>query len=117
MDTVFNTAVSSIKAHERKLGVTANNVANLNTNGFKRDRAVLQAETAGGVRVRLRKEDTPSPLDPLAPHAPGVEKSLSNVDLADEIPGLVPTTVGYKVNLKVIRARDDMIGNLLDVMA
>ncbi len=117
MDTTFNTAVSSLRAHERKLGVTADNVANVNTNGFKRNRAVLQEGSAGEVRLSVRTEDTPSPEDPLAPDRPGVEKSLSNVDLTAEVPGMVPTTVGYKVNLKVIRARDEMIGNLLDIMA
>ncbi len=117
MDSTLNTAVSSVRAHERKLGVTANNVANVNTNGFKRGRAVLKEGPAGDVRVSVHREDTPSPVDPLAPAAPGVEKSLSNVDLAEEMPDLVSTTVGYKVNLKVIRARDDMIGSLLDIMA
>ncbi len=117
MDITFNSTVSSIRAHERKLGVTANNVANVNTNGFKRERAVLQEGANGDVRVRVRREDTPTPTDPLAPDVPGVEKALSNVDLADEMPGLVTTSVGYKVNLQVVRAREDMIGNLLDIMA
>ena len=117
MDSSLNTAISSIRAHERKLGVTANNVANVKTNGFKRDRAVLKEGPAGDVRVSIHREDAPSPADPLAPDAPGVQKSLSNVDLTAEMPGLVSTTVGYKANLKVVRARDDMIGSLLDIMA
>ena len=117
MDTTFNAAISSVKAHSRKLDVTANNVANVNTNGFKRDQATLQEGDAGDVRVHVRKDMTPAPLDPLAPEAPGLSQELSNVDLADEIPSLVPTTIGYKVNLKVIRARDEMIGSLLDTLA
>ena len=117
MDTTFNAAVSSVRAHGRKLDVTANNVANVNTNGFKRDQAVLQEGTAGDVHVHVRKDMTPAPPDPLAPDAPGIEKELSNVDLADEMTGLIPTTIGYKVNLKVIRARDEMIGSLLDTLA
>ena len=117
MDTTLNATVSSIWAHSRKLDVTANNVANVNTNGFKRDQAILQEGTAGDVRVHVRKDMTPAPPDPLAPDAPGIEKELSNVDLADEMTGLIPTTIGYKVNLKVIRARDEMIGSLLDTLA
>ena len=117
MDTAINTVISSIKAHERKLGVTADNVANVNTNGFKRHRAVLQEGPAGDVRVNVRKDTTPAPEDPLAPDAPDVEKELSNVDLVDEMTSLVPTTVGYKVNMKIIRARDEMIVNLLDTLA
>lgn len=117
MDTTFNAAISSINAHGRKLGVTANNVANVNTNGFKRDRAVLQEGSANDVRVHVRKDMSSAPPDPLAPDAPGVEKELSNVDLADEMTDLIPTSIGYKVNLKVIRARDEMIGSLLDTLA
>lgn len=30
---------------------------------------------------------------------------------------MIPTTIGYKVNLKVIRVRDEMIGNLPDTLA
>ncbi len=117
MDTTLNAAVSSIWAHGRKLDVTANNVANVNTNGFKRDQASLQEGAAGDVRVHVRQDLTPAPRDPLAPDAPGMPQALSNVDLTDEIPSLIPTTIGYKVNLKVIRARDEMIGSLLDTLA
>ncbi|MBL0713171.1 MAG: hypothetical protein JJV98_05675, partial [Desulfosarcina sp.] len=99
------------------LGVTADNVANVNTNGFKRNRAVLHEGPAGDVRVNVSKDMSPVPDDPLAPDVPGVEKELSNVDLADEMTDMIPTTIGYKVNLKVIRARDEMIGNLLDTLA
>ena len=69
------------------------------------------------MRLRAKRENNPTPIDPLAPAAPEVEKALSNVDLADEMPGLISTTVGYKVNLNVIGARDEMIGNLLDITA
>ncbi|MDJ0875918.1 MAG: flagellar basal body rod C-terminal domain-containing protein [Desulfobacterales bacterium] len=117
MDTAVNSVISSINAHERKLGVTSNNVANVNTNGFKRKQAVLQEGPVGDVRVHVRQDNSPAPEDPLAPDAPGVEKELSNVNLVDEMTSLVPTTVGYKANLKVIRARDEMIGNLLDTLA
>lgn len=117
MDTALNSVISSINAHGRKLAVTANNVANVNTNGFKRDQAVLQEGANGEVRLNVCKDDTPAPEDPLAPDAPGFEKELSNVDLVDEMTSLVPTTIGYKVNMKVVRARDEMIGNLLDTLA
>jgi flagellar basal-body rod protein FlgC len=117
MDTALNSVISSINAHGRKLGISANNVANVDTNGFKRDQAVLQEGPAGDVRVNIRKDTTRAADDPLAPDAPGVEKERSNVDLAFEMTSLVPTTIGYKVNLQVIRARDEMLGNLLDTLA
>ena len=99
------------------MNVNANNVANVNTNGFKRDRAVLEEGRSGEVRVNLSKDRSPAPEDPLAPDAPGVEKELSNVDLADELTGMIPTEMGYKANLETIRTRDDMLGTLLDTLA
>ena len=51
------------------------------------------------------------------PDAPGVAKELSNVDLADEMTGMIPTEIGYKANLKTLRAHDEMIGTLLDTLA
>jgi len=116
MDCISST-LSSLQAHDRKMNVNANNIANVNTNGFKRDRAILEEGKVGDVRVSIRKDMSPAPEDPLAPEAPGVEKELSNVDLADELTGMIPTEIGYKANLKTIRTRDEMLGTLLDTLA
>jgi flagellar basal-body rod protein FlgC len=113
----LNSTLSSLQAHDRKLNVNANNIANVNTNGYKRDRALLEEGRPGEVRVTLSKDQSPAPEDPLAPDAPGLEKELSNVDLADELTGMIPTEIGYKANLKTIRARDELIGTLLDTLA
>jgi flagellar basal-body rod protein FlgC len=116
MDGISST-LSSLQAHERKMNVNANNIANVNTNGFKRDRAVMEEGSGGDVRVSIRKDMSTAPEDPLAPEAPGLEKELSNVDLADELTGMIPTEIGYKANLKTIRTRDEMLGTLLDTLA
>ncbi len=109
--------LSSLRAHERKMAATADNVANVNTNGFKRHQAVLAEGREGAVRLHLNRDPSPAPKDPFAPEAPGVERELSNVDLADEMSGMLPTEIGYKANLKTIRAHDAMIGSLLDILA
>lgn len=109
--------LSSLQAHGRKLAATADNVANVNTNGFKRHRAVLAEGREGEVRLHLDRDPSPAPVDPLAPEAPGLDRELSNVDLADEMTGMIPTAIGYKANLKTIRARDAMVGSLLDTLA
>jgi flagellar basal-body rod protein FlgC len=113
----LGSTLSSLQAHNRKMSATADNVANVNTNGFKRNQAVLAEGASGDVQLHLRQDRSPAPFDPLAPDAPGVEKELSNVDLADEMSGMLPTEIGYKANLKTIRAHDAMIGSLLDTLA
>ncbi len=117
MVTGLGSTLSSLQAHDRKMASSANNIANVNTNGYKRDQVVLTEGEAGDVRVNLRKDLSPAPQDPLAPEAPGVETELSNVDLADEMSGMIPTEIGYKANLKTIQTRDEMIGTLLDTLA
>ena len=113
----LGSALSSLQAHTRKMAATGDNVANVNTNGFKRNQAVLAEGRAGGVRLHLHRDRSPAPMDPLAPEAPGVERELSNVDLTDEMSGMIPTEIGYRANLKTIRTRDVMIGTLLDALA
>ena len=113
----LSSTISSLQAHDRKQAVNANNIANVNTNGYKRTQAVLAEGGAGEVRVNLKKDMSPAPMDPLAPDAPGVEKELSNVDLADEMSGMISTGIGYKANLKTVQARDEMMGTLLDTLA
>jgi hypothetical protein len=55
---------------ERQMDVIANNVANVNTNGYKSDRSLFQeflmptAREVPPVQVLIR-EDAPSPLNPL----------------------------------------------------
>lgn len=117
MITAVSSTLSSLQAHNRKMSATADNVANVNTNGFKRNQAVLAEGASGDVQLHLRRDRTPAPLDPLAPDAPGIEKELSNVELADEMSAMVPTEIGYKANLETIRTRDDMLGSLLDTLA
>ena len=117
MVTGLSSTLSSLQAHERKMASNANNIANVNTNGYKRDQVVLAEGETGDVRVNLRKDLSPAPQDPLAPEAPGVETELSNVNLADEMSGMIPTEIGYKANLKTIQTRDEMIGTLLDTLA
>ncbi|MGD9332671.1 MAG: flagellar basal body rod C-terminal domain-containing protein [Desulfobacterales bacterium] len=117
MITGLSSALSSIQAHHRKMNVHANNTANVNTNGFKRDQAVIEEAGPGEVRVNVRKDMSSAPLDPWAPDSPDFEKELSNVDLADEMTGMISTEIGYKANLTTIRTRDEMIGTLLDTLA
>lgn len=56
----LNTSVSGILAATRRNEVTANNVANLRTPGFQSQRAELNADANGGVRVASTSRDTAS---------------------------------------------------------
>ena len=62
----------SLSAQQMALHVTGNNIANVNTNGYKRTQAVLAEGEAGEVRVNLRKDLSPAPMDPPSSNSPAV---------------------------------------------
>jgi flagellar hook protein FlgE len=44
-----------------------------------------------------------------------IEKEMSNVDLTEEIPEMIPTQRGYEANLKAIKTQDEMLGTLINL--
>lgn len=113
----INASTSGLAAHDRKLRTTSNNIANLNTDGFKKSRAVLQEAPREGVRVTIRREDTPGPPNLDAADYPDLPGERSNVSLTEEIPELMNGSRGYQANLKALKTEDEMIGSLLDMMS
>ncbi len=108
-------SVSGIKAFAGHLDVTANNVANINTDEFKKGRA-LQVETeAEGVRNVYDIVDTPGPQAPDPSTGDTVE--LSNTELAEEVPNMMIAQHASAANIAAVRTRDQMLGQLLDIFA
>jgi flagellar hook protein FlgE len=116
MISASNSTVSALRAFVKKLGVTADNIANVNTDGFKKNRATIQADQNGGVRVEIRRDDSPGFGYDVTENGKTVEKEASNVDLTEEIPNLMVTKRAYQANLKTLEAQDEMMGSLLDTI-
>jgi len=83
ISTVSN-ALSAFSAFTTQARVSADNVANVNTEGFKKSRAEFKSNPEGGVSVTVRKVDTPGAL--MAQQTEnGLElKESSNVNPAEE---------------------------------
>ena len=62
MIPALNATVSALHAFEQKLGVTAGNIANVNTDGYKKYRAISQEGQYGTVEVTARRDETGIPL-------------------------------------------------------
>lgn len=103
-------AVSAITALDRKLDVTANNIANVNTDEFKKSRAVFQTRDVPGVSVTISEVDTPGTMQPN-----GLESS--NVDLAEEFASLIITEHSQSASVKVIETEEEMQESLIDILA
>lgn len=109
-------AVSAINGFETKMGVTSNNVANSQTDGFKKSRADLKEGETGGVEVEITQVNDPGPVVTVQENGVAVEKEMSNVDLAEEIPQTIVAETGYEANLKILKTEDEMLGTLLDIV-
>lgn len=95
--------ISSIGAHHTMLNTTANNVANVNTDGFvPKDTRITN--DSNSVRATTRKADNN-----------GSQKSQT--DLAKEIPDQIIAQDATAVNVNVIKAQDEIMGTLLDIKA
>jgi flagellar hook protein FlgE len=115
MSDAFNTALSALGSLSRKMDVTANNIANVNTNGFKKSRAEFEDVDPSGVKVSISQVDTPG--DALPPDEQGKEQESSNVNLAEELINLITTQHAFAANINTITTEDDMRKTLLDTIA
>ncbi len=114
MISSVSSAISATNAFEKKMDVISNNVANSQSDGFKKARADLEEGEAGGVKVEITQVDTPGFIVAEEGSNGTVERELSNVDLAEEIPQMIIAETGYDANLKTLKAHEEMLGNLLD---
>lgn len=107
------TSLSGMLNAIRRTNVTANNIANLATPGFKAARAVNVDVEGGGVRIGSITQDR-SPGPPLLDPAPGGPTEGSNVDLTTESVNLLLNRRQFEANVNALRAQDEILGDLLD---
>ena len=98
------------------MNVTANNIANSNTDGFKKSRTILKEGNSGGVAPIVDQVDTPGPVKQISEDGVTREVEASNVDLAEELTTSIVTQSAYDANLKTIQTADEMLGSLLDIV-
>lgn len=108
------TSLSGMLNAVRRTSVTANNIANVLTPGFKASRADNVEVEGGGVRIGSITQDQ-SPGPPLLDSAPDGPTQGSNVDLTTENVNLLLNRRQFEANVNALRAQDDILGDLLDM--
>ncbi len=117
MIPAYQSALSALQAFGTKIQSHANNIANANTDGFKKTRVIMSETQPRGVKATVDQVNTPGPtvfqetatgLDPV---------EFSNVDLGSEIPELNLNSQLYKANLKTIETAEEMTGALLKIIS
>ena len=94
---VTNSTLSALVAFGTGLNVTANNIANMNTNGFKPTSAVLNEDVNGGVKVTLSQSQN------------------ADVDIAKEMVDMMIEKNAIQVNIKSLQTENDVLKSLIDM--
>lgn len=114
MISAIHTALSGLTAYAKQIEVSAHNVANVNTEGFKKSRAEFVEVETGGVLPVVHKDESAGPaLLKDSGYGPA-QVELSNVDLGEEAVNQMIAQRGFEANLRTLKTADDMLGSILD---
>jgi len=117
MTPAIRAATSGLSAQSIALQASAHNVANVNTNGFKRQEVTMAAGASGGVgSVSVQQVDTPGVLL-LESGLDGLLLQASNVDFTDETITRIAAARIYQANLVVVEAEKERLDPLLRAVA
>lgn len=95
--------ISSIQSHQTMMNANANNIANLNTDGFVPS-DVRMVGNGSSVSTNTRQADNNGSV-------------RSQTNLAKEIPNQIIAQDAVAVNVSAIKTQDEMLGSLLDMKA
>jgi flagellar basal-body rod protein FlgC len=105
-----NIASSGLNSASYRLAVTAHNIANMSTEGYKSVRTTSASVLPAGVRPdTVTVDPSQGPID-----GDGVE--MSNVDPVRDTVNLIRDKNLYSANAKMLKVGDQMMGTLLDIM-
>lgn len=117
MIPAYQSTLSALQAFGTKIQSHANNIANANTDGFKKTRVMMSETQPRGVKATVDQVNIPGPTI-FQESATGLDPvELANVDLGTEIPELNLTSQLYKANLKTIETTEEMTGALLKIIS
>jgi len=111
----IQSALSGLTAFSTQVAVTADNVANVTTDGFKKSRTELIAVESGGVRSAIQKDETAGPTILNHTGYGPIQLELSNVDLAEEAVNQIIGQRGFEANIQTVKTADEMLGTILDI--
>ena len=115
---VYGPNVSALKAFGVKLQSTANNTANMLTDGYKATRVEFAELKQGGVTATVSRDLTPGTYLPPQPGTPNPDqpRESSNVDLVTETVDLIVTQRAFEANARFIRTADETTGTIIDII-
>ena len=111
-------SVAGINAFFRKMDVTAHNVANLNTDNYKRRVPHVEQDQNGLPETKVTIDKTPGLENPRKVGEPeGPPREMSNVTYAREAVSMIEAEMGVKANVTALKVAGETFGSLLDIFA
>jgi len=103
IDSLLNTAISGLKTASKRAEVAANNIVNVNTDGFTADRVqqtsiVTNSTPAGGSGVQAQ-----------------IISGNQPTDSATEIVKLIEAEVAYKASAQTLRTAQELSDELVNI--
>jgi len=96
--SISNIAGSALQAFSKSQQITAHNISNLNTDGFKASKTTFQENSGGGVSATETS-------------------TQDSVDISREAVNLLLNAAGFKANVNVLKTKDEMSKVLLSIKA
>lgn len=112
--TASETARTGMQANTTRQAVSAHNTANINTDGFAKQKTQQQTQISGGVSTQV---DTVSLSQEAQAISEQVAGSQNNVNQAEEAVSQIQSRTNFKQNATVIRTQDEMDKTGLDMLA
>lgn len=99
MSSISAIAQSGMQAALQRQSASANNIANQNTEGFKRELVSQQAQSGGGTQTSVTRADQ------------------TGNQLPQDMVNQIASSYSFQASLKTLKTQDQMMGSLLDVRA
>ncbi len=110
-------SLSALFSFQKKMESTANNIANADTDGFKKTRVLMEEQVPQGVKPVVDRVEVAGPtvMEETAEGRVPVEQS--NVDLFEELPEMGLTQRLFEANIKAMKTQEEMKDSVLDLKA
>ena len=106
-------SVSGLWVFVRKLENAARNIANSNTDSYKSKKATIVEDDSSQPTLNITVDNTPGTI---VQDSDGTMVETSNVEQSKEMSDLLIAKRGYEANLKSVKAQEEMLDSLLDIV-
>ncbi len=123
----INASLSALSAFSTRLDVTANNLANMQSENFSSSDTVMEEVPSGGVRARVRRQglsDQESQQENTGQNnQPSLYPQNNNVDVIHDLASLIETKFAFTANMKALQMQNQLLqvgvqlGNTVDTLA